>query len=803
MTLRRRHTSLLLGPLLVVACSSATPGEGPTATSGAALSTADGTWMVHALGARCWDLGGPTGSPYSGAPVTLRRCDSKSPTPAQQIRVMEIGDGSHDVALGTPALKPGLASSLCITVIAEAGIFPNAPLRLLPCQTDKATGQPIARQRFAYDGDAFLAGTQTSGYVTRDFVVAPLERVTTEGVPLALTQRETSDAEYFRMTPVAATYPFPTSGFVRVGTEPELEAALKRGWGTVIEIVPKSVSLRVTGAPKLVHAGQTVRGYRKGLNDGPLIDVPNLDTGPGALFQVQESHVRISGMRLQGPSEAITPEMPQHRAIEVNDDPARPLADVFIDHIQGYAWTEAVVAVNGKDFSASMTCPASVPRFPRPASIHIANNFLHQNQMWGYGYGAVFYNGGYGLVSRNVMYGNRHQIAGDFTATTGYVADHNFVLSENPDYLSLGYSPTPDFDKHGRGSGDPDDHGWMGGYSEDYVEYTYNTFLGTNRSNIFERGTPCGYTSIALNGFRSQPAGTFLTPPIKTLSEDSSKDHYFSNAFAIPDPTADLRVGDFDGDGRDDVFAATGNTWWFSSGAQSEWRFLNGAPDTADHLRFGDLDADGRTDVIAVHGSNVDVSWAGGTAAITINTLPAGGTIDDVAVGDFDGDGVTDLFFASGTEWLVAPGGRGGWQHFATSTYRAKELLFGDFDGDRKTDVLGYVAGQWEIVKGGGSTWMPWNAQGGSDLGGLRVGDFDGDGAADVIRATGGRWQISSRAAGAFVTIRNTNDNLTGKAIGRFDADLKSDVLPFEGLHLFLASGGRDPISNLSIHDMR
>lgn len=116
--------------------------------------------------------------------------------------------------------------------------------------------------------------------------------------------------------------------------------------------------------------------------------------------------------------------------------------------------------------------------------------------------------------------------------------------------------------------------------------------------------------------------------------------------------TGDFAVGDFDGDGVDDLFFGSGATWWFSSGGTAEWRFLNRKSELASSLRFGDLDADGRTDVIAFHGQDLEVSWAGASRWFPLNVLNARGFnglgIDDVAVGQFDSDPGADLFVSNG-----------------------------------------------------------------------------------------------------------------------------------------------------------
>jgi hypothetical protein len=72
-----------------------------------------------------------------------------------------------------------------------------------------------------------------------------------------------------------------------------------------------------------------------------------------------------------------------------------------------------------------------------------------------------------------------------------------------------------------------------------------------------------------------------------------------------------LAVGDFDGDGRDDVFLANGTAWWYSSAGRTEWRFLLPSTLAVRDVRFGRFNRDARTDVLFGDGVNWWVSMGG------------------------------------------------------------------------------------------------------------------------------------------------------------------------------------------------
>jgi hypothetical protein len=98
-------------------------------------------------------------------------------------------------------------------------------------------------------------------------------------------------------------------------------------------------------------------------------------------------------------------------------------------------------------------------------------------------------------------------------------------------------------------------------------------------------------------------------------------------ALAIGPAFKGLRFGDFDGDGKTDVFAATslGNgayQWKYSSGGTTNFQNLAVGPAVA-NIRFGDFDGDGKTG---------------------FQNLAIGPALTQIAFGDFNGDWVTDVF---------------------------------------------------------------------------------------------------------------------------------------------------------------
>lgn len=216
----------------------------------------------------------------------------------------------------------------------------------------------------------------------------------------------------------------------------------------------------------------------------------------------------------------------------------------------------------------------------------------------------------------------------------------------------------------------------------------------------------------------------------------------FSRAARTVNGTYQPLVGDFDGDGAEDVFwygagSSADNVWYgsVSRSVTSQAVTVNG---TYEPL-VGDFDGDGRHDIVWYRaGSGTDHVWWGRTDRTFVSsTVSVGGTYTPL-VGDFHGDGIDDIVWyapGSGTDWQ--------WRGRASRTFATRELsvngtylpLVGEFTGDTPEDVLWYGAGGdpdrlWEGQSGGGFVSLPLSVGGTYEP---LVLDADADGTDDIF----------------------------------------------------------------------
>lgn len=211
-------------------------------------------------------------------------------------------------------------------------------------------------------------------------------------------------------------------------------------------------------------------------------------------------------------------------------------------------------------------------------------------------------------------------------------------------------------------------------------------------------------------------------------------------------------IGDFDGDGRSDVLwaaaaggADNGQIWFGTStvgefvGAPAAWT----AHDPAAYWTVGDYDGDGGDDVLwyeEATGALLLQLLDGAQKGVQARSYPDRLTARlRLLAGDYDGNGTTDVLYydarsGHASAWFFQSGGAiTGRDLDHGAGYRP---VVGDFDGDRRADVLwhgpgapvdAYWFGQPEgafrgaPVQGGEGAWFP------------VAGDFDGDGRDDVL----------------------------------------------------------------------
>ncbi len=159
---------------------------------------------------------------------------------------------------------------------------------------------------------------------------------------------------------------------------------------------------------------------------------------------------------------------------------------------------------------------------------------------------------------------------------------------------------------------------------------------------------------------------------------------------------SELRFGDFDGDGRTDIFHATPRAdgayqWRYASAGiaySQKWVPLAYDPTPPADLRFGDFDGDGRTDVFsAVTDDHGALQWRyspGGNqtwVSLAYDETP----LSDLRFGDFDGDAITDVFTISpedgGYRWWSSSRGTANWQPLAWAYEPLPALRAGELYG--------------------------------------------------------------------------------------------------------------------------
>jgi Ca2+-binding RTX toxin-like protein len=128
----------------------------------------------------------------------------------------------------------------------------------------------------------------------------------------------------------------------------------------------------------------------------------------------------------------------------------------------------------------------------------------------------------------------------------------------------------------------------------------------------------------------------------------------------------------------------------------SSWKQINTSGYSLDKLALGDFNGDGKTDVFRSDGGKWHISEGGTSGWKLINTPGYG--MGSLSLGDFNGDGKTDVFRSDGGKWQISEGGTSDWKYFNTSGYSVDDLAFDDFNSDGKTDVFYADGSKWQVA---------------------------------------------------------------------------------------------------------
>ncbi len=327
------------------------------------------------------------------------------------------------------------------------------------------------------------------------------------------------------------------------------------------------------------------------------------------MLKIDGDDVRVTGLILSGTSESSDSNAPDSRGIHARSHLHKR---VIIDHNEIRRWTTQAVDVWG-----DTDLPAECMDYQNPKNsgilpnVRIARNYIHHNRKYEAGYGVEAHYGGFPLIEGNTFNENRHAIMADGKACSKYYAWYNLVYPDAPcqHWFLTCVHYTQDFDAHGTG-----DNGF-GGQAGQYFDIGWNTFFGINRENFDLRGEPTVaveyHHNISLRSLGAAVACTDCGGGIDKLLVYDNNQFYgpISPDRPFISPFDPLGKGDFDGDGLEDRFMATGAAWYYSLGGQTEWRFINAQPEKISYMLFGDFDADGRTDASTLRESAWFVSW--------------------------------------------------------------------------------------------------------------------------------------------------------------------------------------------------
>jgi RHS repeat-associated protein len=294
-------------------------------------------------------------------------------------------------------------------------------------------------------------------------------------------------------------------------------------------------------------------------------------------------------------------------------------------------------------------------------------------------------------------------------------------------------------------------------------------------------------------------------------------------------------AGDWNGDGRTDLFVSISNEWNVYRGKADG--LLDAAVDTnlsaatsPSQARVLDFDGDGLTDLMYKDGSsNWKVAPSNGETGFDTSIDTGVSTSINPILQDHDGDGLTDLVYvgSGAIAWYRNAGGSfevGGGLYTAEASVPSfstgavdSALRSLDLNGDGRADLIAeivetvcnpndpydcYNENKYYLLLADGNAYnaIHWaNLPDGYHYTNFRVGDFDGDGLGDFLflnQYLGTHWQVTYSTGGGGLAADVTSIPVTNPdkvLIADYDGDGRDDLLRPDGdywrIHRANASG--------------
>lgn len=533
-------------------------------------------------------------------------------------------------------------------------------------------------------------------------------------------------------------------------------------YGDVIFLDPNG-DYNLTGEQGILIPGGVTLASSRGVDGQPGAEIYTNENFADSLFLTDGEGVRLSGLRLRGPEiEYVDCRdcAPRTRGISSEFDRFE------VDNCELSGWPFAAIHLKSS------------------TDHHVHHNYIHHNHRKGLGYGVVVYTGADALIEANLFDDNRHAIAGDGKDYTSYEACFNIVGTSQVSHS---------FDMHG-----PYDNGDPGAGDRIYIHH--NTFLDYDERAIRIRGMPDTCAWIEYNWFVIPSQSSAICQDREGEKDcrgagrnSTISDNIFSaRAFNISSSAQrnwyplsetdldidDVLVGDFDGDGRDDLMRLSGNSLLVSSAGAAPWEFFAdaGGATSVECFQVGHFDHDEQADLYGViaNASYIFSSEYGKYQA------PNRGPIQNLRFGDFNGDGITDLFTSEDDDWKVCWGGVSAWDYGSvlSSYISLSNLRFADFDGNGTTDVFSVEGGHWQVSWSGASRWdRDGFVSSGYSISRFRFPDLDGNGIAEVFLAGGSKWYASFGGKTSWTELISSSVRESAMKFGDFDGDGRDDAL--------------------------